>query len=194
MKLYKRGFLLWMVLCLFLISGCAGENAEPVLPFEEPVELVFSSGAGAWGTVLELAPDGAFTGSFHDTNMGEAGEGYPNGTVYLCSFEGKFSGIEKMDDNRYRMTLEESAITSSEKGERIEDGIRYVVSDAYGLEGGREFIFYMPETPVDTLDETFLSWWPLNYPEETRPETLSCYGLHNVETGDGFFDYASLYE
>ena len=86
MKLYKSGFLLGLVLCLFLISGCAGENAEPVLPFEEPVELVFSSGAGAWGTVLELAPDGAFTGSFHDTNMGETGEGYPNGTVYLCSF------------------------------------------------------------------------------------------------------------
>ena len=92
------------------------------------------------------------------------------------------------------MTLEEAAITSSEKGERMEDGIRYVVSDAYGLEGGREFIFYMPETPVDTLDETFLSWWPFYYPEETRPEALSCYGLHNVETGDGFFDYASLYE
>lgn len=51
----------------------------------------FSSGAGAWGTYFYLEKDGTFTGRFHDSEMGETGDGYPNGTVYISEFSGKFS-------------------------------------------------------------------------------------------------------
>ena len=40
----------------------------------------FSSGVGAWSTELTMLEDGTFWGNFHDSEMGETGEGYPNGT------------------------------------------------------------------------------------------------------------------
>ena len=42
----------------------------------------FLSGAGAWSTELVVSPDGSFTGYYHDTDMGDSGAGYPNGTRY----------------------------------------------------------------------------------------------------------------
>ena len=48
----------------------------------------FSSGVGAWGTDLEVYADGSFKEVYHDSDMGVTGEGYPNGTVYLCGFSG----------------------------------------------------------------------------------------------------------
>ena len=181
-----------LLFVLLLLAGCTPEDKPVMLPFEEPVEMLFSSGAGAWGTSLVLEPDGAFTGGFHDSNMGEQGDEYPNGTVYLCEFSGHFAGIEKLDEYRYRMTLDELVVEQPEQEEWIEDGIRYVDADAYGMTGGEEFILYLPETPVAELDEMFLNWWPLMYPEEMRPDTLSCYGLRNVATADGFFTYDFL--
>lgn len=70
----------------------------------------------------------------------------------------------------------------------IEDGIRYIGSDALGVEGGEEFILYLPNTSPEGLDEEFLSWWPDNYLwRDGSVKTLSSYGLHNVNTGQGFF-------
>lgn len=45
--------------------------------------FAFSSGAGAWGTVLTVLEDGSFEGNYHDTNMGDTGEEYPNGSVIM---------------------------------------------------------------------------------------------------------------
>ena len=64
----------------------------------------FSSGAGAWGTFLDLNDDGTFSGEFHDSNMGETGEGYPYGTVYVCDFSGKFSEPEKINEYTYSIS------------------------------------------------------------------------------------------
>lgn len=58
-----------------------------------PLTFVFSSGAGGWFTELELQPDGSFTGSYHDSEMGEFAEDYPNGTVYVCEFSGRFEAL-----------------------------------------------------------------------------------------------------
>ena len=51
------------------------------LPITSPMTYIFTSGVGAWETELTLYADGTFTGQFHDSNMGETGYGYPNGTV-----------------------------------------------------------------------------------------------------------------
>ena len=67
----------------------------------------FYSGVGAWETMLEVAPDGSFKGQFFDANMGETGEGYDNGTIYECTFTGKFSEAEKVDDTSYSAKVEE---------------------------------------------------------------------------------------
>ena len=183
-----------------LLSGCNVINVVPedeagieienetLLPFAGSMEFYFSSGAGAWGTELYLEKDGRFTGSFHDTNMGEIGEDNPYGTTYVCDFSGNFEIVEKIDETSYKMTLSEFTTEQEEGEEWIEDGILYVASTPYGLEGGTEFIFYTPETKTDSVGEEFLWWWPERFSEEV-PETLMHYGICNVETNDGFFSY-----
>lgn len=175
-----------ILLCAALLTACASKG-EAMLPEELPVELAFASGMGAWTTELTLERDGSFRGEFHDLNMGDNGEGYPNGTVYICSFSGQFSGIEKRNKTSYSMTLTELQSDYERGKEWIEDGIRYVSSSPYGVEGGDEFILYLPDTPTDTLDEDFLSWRQCWIPDGEKPETLKLYGLHNVKMGCGFF-------
>lgn len=155
-----------------------------------PMELLFASGAGAWGTTLTLNLDGTFAGQYHDSNMGENGEDYPNGTVYYCNFSGRFGSMMKLNDYAYYMRLEELVYDTDIGREQIgeEEGIRYVTAEPYGIAGGEEFIFYLPGTPVEELNEDFLSWWPDAYLwRNGELDTLTGYGLHNVNTGDGFF-------
>ena len=175
------------------ISGETEEGKKEVtdelsLPFKEPMGFYFSSGAGAWATELYLEKDGSFEGGFHDTNMGEIGDENPYGTCYVCNFSGKFEITEKISETAYKMTLSEIK-TEKEEGESwIEDGVLYVASTPYGIDGGTEFILYTPETKADSVSEEFLFWWPERFSEEV-PETLMPYGIHYVETNDGFFTY-----
>lgn len=181
------------LLLLTLSTGCA-QTPIPTLPEADyPMELLFSSGAGAWGTRLTLNEDGSFTGVFSDSNMGETGKDYPNGTVYLCSFSGRFSMSTALDVHSYPMTLEEVTIDAPDHEEWIEDGILYVASGPYGLYNdytdgamSRDFVLYAPTTPVFGLDEELLSWWPGRY-GENPPKTLNCWALWNVEAGTAFF-------
>ena len=164
---------------------------ETVLPLaKENTEFSFLSGAGGWSTNMTLNKDGSFTGTYHDSEMGSVGEGYPNGSMYICDFSGKFGNFEKINDYSYKMTLTEIK-TEKEAGEEwIEDEILYIASAPYGLtdssneKTATEFILYLPEAPVDQLAEDFLSWWPYRTDAKT---TLSCYGILNVATNDGFF-------
>lgn len=155
-----------------------------------PIEMLFASGAGAWGTTLTLNLDGTFEGQYHDSNMGENGDEYPNGTVYYCNFSGRFGSMMKLNDYSYYMRLEELVYDTDIGREQIgeEEGIRYVTAEPYGIAGGVEFIFYLPGTPVDGLNEDFINWWPDAYEwRQGELDTLNGYGLYNVNTGDGFF-------
>ena len=51
-----------------------------------PSEFELSSGAGGWATILKLNKDGTFTGQYYDSDLGDTGEDYPNGTVHFCTF------------------------------------------------------------------------------------------------------------
>ena len=155
-----------------------------------PMEMLFASGAGAWGTTLTLNLDGTFEGQYHDSNMGENGDEYPNGTVYYCNFSGRFGSMMKLNDYSYYMRLEELVYDTDIGREQIgeEEGIRYVTAEPYGIVGGVEFIFYLPGTPVEELNEDFINWWPDAYLwRNGELDTLIGYGLYNVNTGYGFF-------
>ena len=119
--------------------------------------------------------------------MGVDGEDHPNGTIYICDFSGRFSELEKVDKYSYSLTLAEISSDYEVEKEWIEDGVRYVSSAPYGMEEGDEFILYLPDTPIDGLDEEFLSWWQcwVMYGEQTG--TLEMYGLYNIKMGYGFF-------
>ena len=61
-------------------------------------------------------------------------------------------------DNTYAMTLKEITTESTESKEWITDGVRYIASEPYGLESGKEFLFYTPQTSVKNLTEEFIGW------------------------------------
>lgn len=170
------------------------DNTAAALPIgDDPLTMIFASGAGAWGTELTLNADGTFTGEYHDSEMMENDEKYPKGTVYYCKFSGKFANVTKIDGNSYAMTLEELTKDESKGAEWIEDEVRYVLSDAHGLENGTDFVFYMPDTPLDGLNSEFMSWWPDYYKLSGEageiPTTLGRFGLMNGTEHFGFFTY-----
>lgn len=158
------------------------------LDIQYPLYFWFSSGAGAWSTELTLNADGSFEGSFHDTNMGENAEEYPHGTTYVCNFSGLFADGMKLDEYSYSIQLKELS-QEREKGEEwIEDGMRYIASDPYGLENCTEFRFYLPETPISLLSEEALFWWPLRF--EEGHTVLDAYAIYNTTDESGFFALA----
>lgn len=155
----------------------------------ECAEFFFQSGAGGWNTTLTVNSDGSFTGVFHDSEMGDRTEEYPNGTVYLCVFSGSFAEIEQVSDYAYEMKLLHIQTEHQEGEEWIEEEIRYIASRPYGLDEGTDFRFYLPETPMDQVPEGVIPWWPYRYDLETNPrDTLSCYGIVNLTKEYGFFN------
>jgi hypothetical protein len=171
-------------------ESAAQEKSE--LPAAFPLDFRFSSGAGAWYTVITLNQDGSFIGEYCDSDMGDSGEAYPHGKEYICNFSGRFDPVVQIDENTYSMTLSEIT-TEKESGEEwIEDGILHIASNPYGLEEGTEYRLYLPETGKEGLPEDFLSWYPgWNFADAdgNLPDTLSCFGIYNVKMGYGFFAY-----
>ncbi len=172
------------------------ENSE-LLPLpKDNIPLSFSSGYGSWKTTLTLNRDGTFSGRYFDSNSSSTGEKYPNGSIYVCDFEGKFERIEKLNDYSYRMVLTQLKAERTEGEEWINNKTRYIASEPYGLnvppnhQGEKEFVLYLPEAPVDELLDAFLSWRPaeaVKNNENDENSTLSCYGLLNVSKDYGFF-------
>ena len=192
-----------LVMCVCMFSGCdvddiiedefentkKHEKGERVrLPIKDDMEFMFSSGAGGWRTELSLDPDGEFEGEYTDSEMGSTGEGYPRGTLYECEFEGYFTDIKKINDYSYSMKIGQIALDAEPDREWIEDGILHIASIPYGIEGGEEFIFYTPDTPISELDEGLLMWWPGRF-EEVKSDTLSYYAIYNVKEQQAFFSY-----
>ena len=163
------------------------ENSEN--PFEiMPRDFLFSSGVGAWGTELTIEADGSFSGLFVDSDMGVSGEGYPDGTRYVCAFSGKFSQPEPVDETTWSMEIESMELEHPADGtEEYADGVRYVYSGPYGLEDAEELLVYSPRTPAADLPEDFLNW--LRMPWSWEPDeagALGCWGIYNAVQGCGF--------
>ena len=193
MKKKLSALLLALVLCL-LTAACGPATTEqtPTLPGEYPMELTFSSGAGAWRTFLILNADGTFTGEYSDSDMGDADEAYPNGTFYFCSFSGQFEVLTATDAYATPLRLASLTCADNVPEEEIRDGIRCIHAGPHGFYGyetealAETVIFYTPDTPVADLSEEMLSWWPGRFGEET-PDTLGCYALWLPDVGTAFF-------
>lgn len=162
------------------------EEAEFSYEDLEDVEFWFASGAGAWSTVLEIESDGSFFGTYVDSDMGTTGENNPNGTRYVSNFYGKFGVLEKVNDYTYCAKIERLKTEEEPGSEEYEDGVKYVYSEPYGIDGAEEIIFYLKGAPVDELPEGYLSWARCiksNIDEETE---LPVYGLYNEAEENGF--------
>lgn len=175
------------------------------LPFDSDyaLEMMFCSGAGGWQTMLNLYPDGSFSGVYLDSDMGSYSDSYPNGTQYICRFHGLFTDIVQISDASWLLTLDNLVLdTGHEVGEEwIEGGTRYIASTPYGFADANgsmpkenaQFILYSPEAQGHASGTElygaieFQSWQPERREYLDSNDTLGCYGLHNLDTGYGFF-------
>ena len=149
--------------------------------------LVFTSGAGAWDTTLEMKANGEFEGFYRDTNMGDTGDGYPHGTTNYCKFKGKFANPKKISEHEYRTQLQSVEIEDEIGSENIDNGVRYVATEPYGLEGD-EFILYLPGMKAEELPQEFIEWLEIRAIDQSsyRP-TLKSYGLYDEVNNIAFF-------
>ncbi len=184
-----------LALVLSLAGGLAestesAENASGENIFEtlSRMDWTYTSGAGAWSTDFRLQPDGTFSGSFHDSEMGEVGEGYPYGTVYVCGFTGKMSVVEKVDEKTWKLRVDELQADEKAGVETIEDEIRYVTAEVYGLSKGDIMDLYAPGTPVTVLSED-MQMWAHVLDQVEPPVELEDWFLSSVSNDSGFVGY-----
>lgn len=149
-------------------------------------EFSFSSGVGAWGTLLSIHEDGSFEGSYHDTNMGETGEGYSKGTVYSCEFSGQFSEPAQVNEYTYAATIQNMETERVPGTSEIMDEVLYVYSEPHGLAQAERILFYLPGAPLEELPEEFRSWVGYYDLDENEGEELPFAGLYNEAAGQGF--------
>ena len=145
-----------VILALMMVISTA--YAEEIT-FSQLADLVwtFASGVGGWSTELYIAADGSFTGEFHDSDLGDAEEAYPNGTRYYCAFSGKMSLGNKMDAYSWEVKVDRLQY-ESDLVESIEDGVRVVPAQPYGISEGDVMRLYMPGTPLEKLSEDMRLW------------------------------------
>jgi hypothetical protein len=165
-----------------------GSQNDEVFSKIEGEELVFSSGVGAWDTSLSMKANGEFEGIYRDTNMGDIGEGYPHGSVLYCKFRGRFGNPRKISEYEYRVELEELEIIDKDKGDYIEEGVKYELAEPYGIVGGKEFAVYLAGMNSDELPDRFIEWIEMRSLDTSLyiPNLTSC-GIYNINTEEAFY-------
>lgn len=151
-------------------------------------KFIFSSGAGAWSTDFQIYGDGTFEGIFQDSDMGDTGPGYPNGTVYYSEFNGRFTEPRKVDDNTYVFQVD-SINYPLGFGDEIKDGCYYAYREAYGLDGAEDLYLYLPGSRLADLPEDFLNWVGYHNLSGTEETELPFYGIYNEKEGSGISSY-----
>lgn len=156
---------------------------------EMPDEFLFMSGIGGWSTILHIHPDGSFDGIYSDSDMGDTGKGYPNGTEYESEFNGRFVDFKKISEFEYSMQVDYIHVAGEIDSVKIEDGTRIFTTEPYGLDNAEEFRLYLPGRPTADLPPEFIEWvaMPNVWSEGGIPKTLPFWGLYNVSGMQGFF-------
>lgn len=185
----KKWMFRWIALILMLsLTSVCGEQDSSFFAQFEGMEWSFSSGAGGWSTDMRFSPEGSFTGEYHDSEMGETGDLYPEGTIYSCSFTGRMSFVEQVNEFTWKVRVEELETGETPDKEWIDDGIRFVAADPYGITAGDELLVYCPGTPVSVFTEEMQLWAHLLDTEDTLFE-LDNWFLWNEKQESGFVGY-----
>ena len=174
-----------LVFCLVftLSASCAESSFFETLA---GMEWSFCSGVGGWSTDLQIRADGSFTGQYHDSEMGDCADEYPDGTVYICAFCGRMSLLEQIDAKTWKIRVDSLEKEAAE--EMIDDSIRYVPSEPYGISEGDIMLLYAPGTPVTSFTEEMLFWTHVMEQEDT-PVELEDWFLCSDLNDSGFVGY-----
>ena len=180
----KKTIALLLTMLMIAACACAEQEEEELFASLYGIEWSFSSGVGAWSTEMRILPDGAFSGEFHDADLGDTGPAYPDGTLYLCSFTGQLRLGEQIDGQTWKLRVEQ--LTADESpAESIEGGTRYVTTEPYGISEGDEMILYAPGTPLETLPEDMVFWTHAQF-LDPQPDALEGWFLCSVKNESGF--------
>ena len=187
-----KRFMAWLLSAVLILSLVGAYAEEPSFSFDHlsQLEWSFSSGAGAWSTDIRFNPDGTFSGEFHDSEMGDAADAYPDGTIYLCTFTGRMTLIEPLDEYSWRVRVDELE-PDEQEAETIADGVRYVKAEPYGLSVGDEMRLYRPGTPVHLLSEEMRMWTHVQDMEDP-PLELQDWFLCSEANDSGFLSWEPL--
>lgn len=200
-----KRILLLLLLAALVLSGC--DDQEPTVPsFSDPAEITvpvttvpeeafafseleylefhFNSGAGGWGTILLIHPDGSFSGNFQDFNMGIIDPEYPNGSASFSNFSGQFDQPVWVDEHTCTLKITDLRYEQEPGTSEIQEGVLCYYDTAYGLTETEELLLYLPGTPLAELPEEYLSWANLYGYEGTE---LPHYGIYNPGLKSGFY-------
>ena len=177
-----------MFLCLVLLAASAmasSEADESVFDILSGLNWSYCSGAGAWSSDMTIRIDGSFICNYHDSDMGDSADAYPNGTVYFADFTGRVSLTERTEENTWKIRVDELKREPAE--EQIEDGVRYVPAEVCGLSEGDIMTLYAPGTPAGVLSEDMQFW--AHVMDQEDPETLENWFLASEKNESGFVGY-----
>ena len=137
-------------------------------------------------------------------NMGDSGKSLDEmGGMIFVTEQGGFFGTE-WDDQMIRPgnfrvvekrmipeTQPDLSETERSSEEEIADGVKYIYTDVYGLEGTDTFKVYLPGAPVRDLSEDVYFWvrWANDDSEEGTQDTLTIPIIVNEEMGYGIYSY-----
>lgn len=133
-------------------------GTEITAPFYLPADFYFSSGAGAWSSQMTILPNGQFWGYFHDADMGDSGPGYPQGTLYECSFTGYFSDALQINEYEYQIEVESLQSFGIPEHSEIKNQTLTITVDHYGVLQNEIFSFFFPHTPNEQIPREASDW------------------------------------
>ena len=150
------------------ITDLPEETSDLTFAELSKLQFEFMSGAGGWSEGFTIEKDGSLRGNFHDSDMGSTGEGYPNGTMYCCSYTGQFADLHKINEYTYDMKLADISYENAVGTDEICDEIQYIYTESYCLGGNDTFKIYLPGTPLSELSEEEYFW--ISYQNESETE------------------------
>lgn len=151
--------------------------------FKDSVKLIFSNDKDAWATTIILKPNGSFIGESYSLE----GKIANPSAIHRNEFTGLFEKIKVIDENSYSMKLSNIIYAKSIGKKWTENQKPYTASKAFGLEGSKDFILYTPDQETAHLSADFLTW--NTSADGYSSAQLMEWGLHNMETNEGFFGY-----
>ena len=166
------------------------KSSTPAKPAAQPTILdtlvgknfVFSSGSGGCGARF-LSDLMAFSGNYHNSDMGSTGPGYPGGTISESKLSGQFTRAHQVSPTLYEVYLENLQYEKPVGSSEIKDNVKYEYTEAYGISKNTRMAIYLPGTPISSMPEELRLYSYGLIPEDSQ--TLPVY----VIQGDmeGFF-------
>ena len=140
------------------VSSDDVKGMKAAFPFAGETHWFFRSGAGAWSTVLILQPDGSFTGEYGDSDMGDTGAKYPNGTHYYCRFFGQLKPEGSLDGQTLKVSVASLQWEDVPDTVRYVDGVREIARLPYGLSLGDRMMLCLTGVREEQLTENMRTW------------------------------------